>query len=93
MRSPRRKCTQNTRGGYSEDTEIRAPDNGGSARDYQRIFVPLAALTNSGHGPNGGQPTVYLYIAALEANVLNCRKSCVSRGAALIAQEVQRQSG
>ncbi len=32
MRPPRRKCTQNTRGGYSEDTEIRAPDNGGYAR-------------------------------------------------------------
>jgi hypothetical protein len=29
MRPPRVKSTQNTRGGYSKDTQIRAPDNGG----------------------------------------------------------------
>jgi hypothetical protein len=32
-----------TCGVYSEDTQIRTPDNGGSARGYQAIFVPSAA--------------------------------------------------
>jgi hypothetical protein len=42
--------------------------NGGSVRGYQAIFVPLAALSSPGYSPVGGQPAVYLYIAALEAN-------------------------
>jgi hypothetical protein len=46
---------------------------GGSARGYQAIFVPFAALSSPGYGPMDGQPIVYLYIAALEVNVLNCR--------------------
>jgi hypothetical protein len=41
---------------------------GGSVRGYQAIFVPLAALSSPGYSPVGGQPAVYLYIAALEAN-------------------------
>jgi hypothetical protein len=45
---------------------------GGSARGYQAIFVPSAALGSPGYD---GQPAVYLYIAALEVNVLNCRES------------------
>jgi hypothetical protein len=48
----------------------RAAPNGGSARGYQETFVPPAALTSPGYGPIGGQPAVYLYIAALEVNVL-----------------------
>src|SRR5690348_8749300 len=32
MHPARRKCTQNTCGGYSEDARIRAGDNGGSVR-------------------------------------------------------------
>jgi hypothetical protein len=32
MRHYARKSTQNTRGGYSEDTQIRAVDNGGYVR-------------------------------------------------------------
>src|SRR2546423_5981360 len=40
----------------------------GSVRGYQAIFVPLAALSSPGYSPVGGQPAVYLYIAALEAN-------------------------
>jgi hypothetical protein len=45
--------------------------NGGSARGYQAIFVASAALGSPGYD---GQPAVYLYIAALEVNVLNCRE-------------------
>jgi hypothetical protein len=62
MRPPRRKSTQNTRGGYSGDTQIRAGDNGGSARGYQAVFVPSTALASPGYE---GQQAVYLYIAAL----------------------------
>src|SRR5215470_14029449 len=43
---------------------------GGSACGYQAIFVPSTALASPGYD---GQPAVYLYIAALEVNVLNCR--------------------
>jgi hypothetical protein len=43
---------------------------GGSARGYQAIFVASATLGSPGFD---GQPAVYLYIAALEVNVLNCR--------------------
>ena len=50
-----------------------ADQNGGYACGYQAIFVPLAALSSLGYGPMDGQATVYLYIAALEVNVLNCR--------------------
>jgi len=39
-------------------------------RGYQAIFVPLAALSSPGYSPVGGQPAVYLYIAALEANCM-----------------------
>jgi hypothetical protein len=42
-------------------------------RGYQAIFVPLAAVRSPGYSPLDGQPTVYLYIAALEVIVLNCR--------------------
>jgi hypothetical protein len=59
-----------TCGVYSEDTQIRTPDNGGSARGYQAIFVASATLGSPGFD---GQPAVYLYIATLEVNVLNCR--------------------
>jgi hypothetical protein len=48
---------------------------GGSVRGYQAIFVPLAAVRSPGYSPLDGQPTVYLYIAALEVIVLNCRES------------------
>jgi hypothetical protein len=41
--------------------------------DLRATSVPPAALTSPGYGPIGGQPAVYLYIAALEVNVLNCR--------------------
>jgi hypothetical protein len=54
-----------------------AAPNGGSARGYQATFVPLAALSRADYGQMDGQPTVYLYIAKLEANVLNCRESRV----------------
>jgi hypothetical protein len=47
---------------------------GGSARGYQAIFVPLAALTSPDYSPMDSQPAVYLYIAALEANARNCRE-------------------
>ena len=47
-----------------------ADHNGGSARGYQAIFVPSTALASPGYD---GQPVVYLYIAALEVNALNCR--------------------
>jgi hypothetical protein len=50
--------------------------NGGSVRGYQAIFVPLAAVRSPGYSPLDGQPTVYLYIAALEVIVLNCRCGC-----------------
>jgi hypothetical protein len=43
---------------------------GGYACGYQAIFVPSIALASPGYD---GQPAVYLYIAALEVNVLNCR--------------------
>jgi hypothetical protein len=44
---------------------------GGSARGYQANFVSSTALASPGYD---GQPAVYLYIAALEVNVLNCRQ-------------------
>jgi len=43
---------------------------GGSASGYQANFVSSTALASPGYD---GQPAVYLYIAALEVNVLNCR--------------------
>jgi len=49
----------------------RAAHSGGLARGYQAIFVPSTALGSPGYD---GQPTVYLYIAALKVNVLNCRE-------------------
>jgi hypothetical protein len=45
------------------------------ARGYQAIFVPLAAFSSFCYDSMDGQPAVYLYIAALEVNVLNCRMS------------------
>jgi hypothetical protein len=50
------------------NTKLAATHIGGSVRGYQAIFVPLAALSSPGYGPLDGQPAVYLYIAALEAN-------------------------
>ena len=44
---------------------------GGSARGYQAIFVPSADLGSPGYD---GRLAVYLFIAALEVNVLNCRR-------------------
>jgi hypothetical protein len=44
MRPAPGKSTQNTRGGYSEDAQIRAGDNGGSACGYQPGFA-LSALS------------------------------------------------
>jgi hypothetical protein len=46
-----------------------------SARGYQAIFVSLAALSSPSYSPIDGQPAVYVYIAAIEVNVLNCRDS------------------
>jgi hypothetical protein len=46
--------------------------NGGSARGYQAIFVSLAALSSPGYGPiEASQPYIYIYIVAIEVNVLN----------------------
>jgi hypothetical protein len=42
--------------------------SGGSARGYQAIFVASATLGSPGYD---GQPAAYLYITALEVNVLN----------------------
>ena len=42
-------------------------------RGYQAIFVPLAAVRSPGYSPLDSQPAVYLYIAALEVIVLDCR--------------------
>src|SRR5438046_2081855 len=54
MRSPRKKSTQNTRGGYSEDTQIRAGDNGGYLRRHTKI--ELLSVTDDGrdHPPTPG---------------------------------------
>jgi hypothetical protein len=49
--------------------------NGGSARGYQELFASLAA-GQTGYSPAGQVTgTVYLYVAALIANVLICRMS------------------
>jgi hypothetical protein len=40
----------------------------------RRSFVPSTALASPGYN---GQPAVYLYVAALEVNVLNCREETV----------------
>jgi hypothetical protein len=55
-----------------------AVQNGGTARGYQGILVPLAALTSSGYGLNGrsAEPHIYTF-ATLEVNVLNCRDKYV----------------
>jgi len=58
---------------------------GGSVRGYQAIFVPLAALSSPGYSPVGGQPAVYLYIAALEANCPLMPPTGSSRIAAALA--------
>jgi hypothetical protein len=39
MRHDARRSTQNARGGYSEETQIRAGDNGGSARVLRPVPV------------------------------------------------------
>jgi hypothetical protein len=44
---------------------------GKMVRNLDLLFVPSTALASSGYD---GQPAVYLYIAALEVNVLNCRR-------------------
>ncbi len=62
-----------TCGVYSKDTPKRAGDNGGTVRGYQGIFVALAAQQSRLWTNRTVSPAVYLYIAALGANVLNCR--------------------
>jgi hypothetical protein len=42
-------------------------------RGYQAIFVPWSLSAVPATGPMDGQPIAYLYTAALEVNVLNCR--------------------
>jgi hypothetical protein len=39
------------------------PPNGGSARGYQAIFVPLAALSSPATGLMDGQPAVYFSLS------------------------------
>lgn len=41
-----------------------------SGARYHAIFVPSTALASPGYD---GQPAAYLYVAALDVNVLNCR--------------------
>jgi len=68
------RLDQNGHSGAPRPPQTRAPFRmqiGGSARGYQAIFVPSTVLASPGYD---GQPAVYLYIAALEANVLNCRR-------------------
>src|ERR1700747_3711923 len=45
---------------------------GGTARGYQGIFTTLAAQQSRLRPNRTGGPAVYLYIAALGVNVLNC---------------------
>ena len=54
----------------SEEPAQETVHNGGTARGYETIFVSPAVLVSPDYD---GQPTVYLYIAALEVNVLNRR--------------------
>jgi hypothetical protein len=71
-----RPCVQISHSGVTEQehTDVQAAThNGGSVRGYQAIFVLLAALSSPGYSPMGGQPAVYLYITALEANCRFCR--------------------
>jgi hypothetical protein len=56
----------------TKDTRL-AEHIGGSARGYQGDLCAVTPLSCPGDGPIDGHPAVYLYIAALEANVLNCR--------------------
>jgi hypothetical protein len=67
---------------------------GGSARGYQAIFVASATLGSPGYD---GQAAVYLYIAALEVNVLNCRRpgglSCRRSDAGSVWHQLARRSG
>jgi hypothetical protein len=51
---------------------------------------PLSA--RHGYGPMDGQPAVYLYIAALEVNVLNCRGQGLPgcRGAGVLVRRARR---
>jgi hypothetical protein len=63
-----------TRGGYSEDTQIRAGDNGGSARGYLAVG---GASQQSGMAYLMIVCSVYLYIAILGANVRICRCASV----------------
>jgi hypothetical protein len=58
------------------DRRDRHEAHNGSACGYQAIFVPSTALASPGYD---GQPAVYLYIAVLEVNVLNCRIPRVRR--------------
>jgi len=46
---------------------------GGTARGYQGIFTTLAAQQSRLWPNRTAGPAVYLYIAALGVNVLNCR--------------------
>ena len=66
-------------------TRINPAPNGGTARGYEGNVVPLTALASHGYGPMDGQPAVYLYIAALEVNVLNCRVEGISASSTRVA--------
>jgi hypothetical protein len=50
---------------------------GGTARGYQGIFTTLAAQQSRLWPNRTAGPAVYLYIAALGVNVLNCRVQLV----------------
>jgi hypothetical protein len=55
------------------ELDLAAAHNGGTARGYQDFFGPLA--TRQSRVATRLQPrlAVFLYIAMLEVNVLNCR--------------------
>lgn len=53
------------------------PERRVSARLSGDLSVLLAALSSSGYGQWTVSRAVYLYIAALEVNVLNCRDESV----------------
>jgi hypothetical protein len=54
--------------------------NGGSGAVIRAVFVPLVAFSSPGYVPMDGQPAVYLCIAALRVNVLNCRVDGLAYG-------------
>jgi hypothetical protein len=50
---------------------------------YRAIFVSSAVLSSLGYDAIDGQPAVYLHIAALDVNVLNCRRQGLRTAMAL----------